>query len=365
LAEREILMTQALEAVSVEKSVPMRAFSSMEKLHWLLDQNHHNHFSMAAEITGRTNADMWRRGLSALQRRHPLLNACIRLENGNGPAFYFVEEAGIPLNVRTLSSPSQWEAEFEREITMPFDAQTAPLIRALLLEGDDRAQIILTAHHTIADGVSMVFLIRDLLLEVSGTSLAPLPTPPSQDELLTPLLKTLPQDHSAPQVAPAHAKRTVALRPKNGARPAVRGVRLSQQQTSLLVSRARREQTTVHAALWAAFVLTGREKCSEWKQHGVRTLSPISLRKLLSISDDCVLALSAANVPLDPPPGVSVWELAQQAKQALLPFQSLEGNSFNVKRDQWSSFQKQRAVLRIRWGVGLRICADECAARTF
>ena len=318
-------MSQALEAVSVDESVRVREFSSIEKLHWLLDQNHHNHFSMAAEVTGRINSEMWRRGLDALQRRHPLLTACIRLESGNRPAFYFVEEAGIPLSVKMLSSPSQWEAEFEREITTPFDAQTAPLIRAVLLEGDDRVQIILTAHHTIADGVSMQFLIRDLLLEVSGTSLAPLPTPPSQDQLLAPLLKTLPQDRSVPQAELGHVKKTVPYRPKDGARPAVSGIRLSQQQTTLLVSRAQREQTTVHAALWAAFVLTGREKCTQWKQHGVRTLSPISLRKLLGVGDDCVVALSAANVPLDPPPGVSVWELARQAKQALLPFQSLEG----------------------------------------
>jgi hypothetical protein len=105
----------------------------------------------------------------------------------------------------------------------------------------------------------------------------------------------------------------------------VKGIRLSQGQTTLLVSRARREQTTVHAALWAAFVLAGREKWTEWQPHGVRTLSPISIRKLLGISDDCVLALSAANVLLDPPPRVSVWELARQAKQALVPFESLEG----------------------------------------
>jgi hypothetical protein len=205
-------MTQAFEAVSVEKSIPMREFSAVEKLHWLLD--HYNHSSMAAEVTGRTNAEMWRRGLGALQQRHPLLSACIRLENGNRPTFYFVEEAGIPLSVKALRSRSQWETEFEREIATPFDTQTAPLIRALLLEGHDRAQIILTAHHTIADGMSMLILIRDLLLEVSGTRLAPLPMPPSQDQLLAPLLNTLPRDHSVPQAEPAHAKKNRGLQAK-------------------------------------------------------------------------------------------------------------------------------------------------------
>jgi hypothetical protein len=33
----------------------------------------------------------------------------------------------------------------------------APLMRAVLLQGDDRCQIILTTHHSIADGMAVVF----------------------------------------------------------------------------------------------------------------------------------------------------------------------------------------------------------------
>jgi hypothetical protein len=302
----------------------MRPLSTLEKLHWLLDQNHHNHFPMAVEVKGKIDVETWRIALDRLQQRHPLLNACIRLDGGN-PVFQYVEGTRIPCRVKRLTSSFQWESEFEREITTPFNAQAAPLIRAVLLEGNDHAQIILTAHHAIADGMSMLFLLRDLLCAAAGTMLAPLPVPPSQDELLESMLKKFPQQNSAPRAERPPRNQTMGLRPKSDAKPTVKGMRLSPQQTTLLVSRARRENTTVHAALCAALALAGGEKCAAWRRDGVQVLSPISLRKLLGVNADCVLALSAGNIRLEPVPGISVWELARQAKQALLPFQSPEG----------------------------------------
>jgi hypothetical protein len=318
-------MNQAMDTASTQESISIRELNGIEKLHWLMDQNHHNHFPMAAEVLGKTTAGMWRRALDKLQRRHPFLNVCIRLENGNNPVYHHVAGAEIPLTVKKLTSASQWEVEFEREMTTSFDAATAPLIRALLLQGDGCCQLILTAHHTIADGMSMVFLMRDLLCAISGKKLPSLPTPPSQDELLAPLLKTLTPAPPTRETNATPVNRPATFMPKDAARPKVRGVRLSQEATSLLVSCARQEQTTVHAALCAAFALAGREKSNEWKARGVRILCPIAIRKLLGIDDECVLALTAGNIRLDPPPGISVWELARQAKQALLPFQTLEG----------------------------------------
>jgi NRPS condensation-like uncharacterized protein len=85
-----------------------------------------------------------------------------------------------------------WQAEFEKEISTPFDTSESPLMRAQLLLDDDRCVVILTTHHSIADGMAIMYVIRDLLQAASGEKLVPLPAPSSQDELLAPILRTLP-----------------------------------------------------------------------------------------------------------------------------------------------------------------------------
>lgn len=311
--------------LEVQKSPVLRELSSVEWLHWLMDQNHCNHFPIAAEVHGQTTVWMWRDALDDLQRRHPLLNVCLRMQKNSKPVFYRTGPHKIPLAILKRASPLQWQTVFEKEMATPFDTREAPLMRAVLLQGDDRSEIILTTHHSIADGMAAVFVIRDLLLAMSGEKLVPLPTPPSEDDLLARILRTLPPPVSTDEAHAVPMSRPTAFRPKDGASPRVTGLRLSHEQTSLLVKSARREQTTVHAALSAALVLTGQKTLPSWKEHGVRVLSPISLRKMLNVEDDCVIVMTAGNVSFDRPSDINFWDLARWAKQALLPFQTLEG----------------------------------------
>jgi Condensation domain len=316
------LQTSSLQ---VRRSSVLREFSSVERLHWLMDQNHCNHFPMAAEIRGHTTVTMWRNALDDLQRRHPLLNVFIGMDESSRPAFYQADECKIPLVVRKRASPLGWQAEFEKEISTPFDTSESPLMRAQLLLADDRCEVILTTHHSIADGMAVMYVIRDLLQAVSGEKLAPLQAPPPQDELLEPILRTLPSRMSADEANVVPVSRPTAFRHKDGARPRVTALRLSPQQTALLIKSARREQTSVHAAISAALVLTGQESLPAWKEDWVRVLSPISLHKALNVENDCVLALSAGMVSFAPQSANNFWELARWAKQTLLPFQTMEG----------------------------------------
>jgi hypothetical protein len=247
------------------------------------------------------------------------------MEENSRPVFYQAHGHKIPLLARKRTSPLQWQAEFEKEISTPFDTSEPPLMRTQLLLGDHRCEVILTTHHSIADGMAITYVIRDLLQAVSGERLAALPASSSQDELLEPILRTLPPRMSEDEANTVPVSRPTACRHKDGARPRVTALRLSPEQTSLLVKSARREQTSVHAAISAALVLTGRDSLPTWKEHGVRVLSPISLHKALNIENDCMLAVTAGIVSFAPPSGTNFWDLARWAKQTLLPFQTMEG----------------------------------------
>jgi hypothetical protein len=308
-----------------ESSLDLREFGPTERAYWLMGKIHPNHFAMSAEVSGVTTVDMWREALDELQRRHPLLN--VHIGRNAASKLVYRQAAGhkIPLIVKRRISPLQWQAEFERELMTPFDDNTPPLMRAILLEGDNHCEIILVIHHVIADGMSMLFIMRDLLQALSGQKLTPLPVPPTQEERLAAIWTSELPPVSNSNASPRPADKPVSFyRPEDGKRPRVRGLRLSQEQTSLLVEVARREGATVHTALCTALVLAGRQISPLWSDHAVRVLSPISLRKVLNAGDDCGLAVTAAMLPFDPPPGVAFWNLARGAKQSLLPVRALE-----------------------------------------
>ena len=77
-----------------------------------------------------------------------------------------------------------WEAEVGKESATPFNPSHAPLIRAVLIQGARDAAFILVAHHSIADGLSLAYAIRDTLDALAGRSLRPLPWLPSQDDMM-------------------------------------------------------------------------------------------------------------------------------------------------------------------------------------
>jgi hypothetical protein len=95
------------------------------------------------------------------------------------PYFRHVEGAPIPLRV-VEDVPAHWESEVEAELQKQFDPEQAPLMRAVLFHHKSKAIFILVAHHSIADGFSSAFAIRDVLRAISGEPLDPLSLMPSR-----------------------------------------------------------------------------------------------------------------------------------------------------------------------------------------
>ena len=85
--------------------------------------------------------------------------------------FAVLLEADPSASCESEKATSRWEREIERELATRFDARQAPLIRAVLLRQPDKSILILSAHHSIGDGLSMAFAIRDLLQALSGERL--------------------------------------------------------------------------------------------------------------------------------------------------------------------------------------------------
>jgi hypothetical protein len=292
-----------------------RPLGSLEHLFWLLDQNRSFHFAVTALITGRASPYDWREALDLLHERHPLLSVCIDGSPGSVPRFRQRVGSSIPLRIVEEDPETHWQREVSKELATPFDPSRAPLIRAVLIQGIRTTGFILVAHHSIADGLSLAYAIRDTLSAVSGGPFATLRSLCSQEEILAATGPTRVASAGGPNDNPPAGNRAT-YRSLNKKRPSVQGLRLPPALTQCLRDRARREETTVHGALSAALAMAGRKVFASWRDRPVRVINPINIRSILHVGEECGVFVGAStgvfegHVP-------AFWQLAREAKLAL------------------------------------------------
>jgi hypothetical protein len=314
----------------------VRPLGTFEHLLWFLDQESPMHFSLAAQIEGPTTVRDWRVALDHVQRRHPFFSVCIEKDGDSSLRFRQVHDKRIPLRVVRAVGTSQlnWLTELQREVATPFDPRSAPLVRAVLMHEPDRAILILTAHHSIADGLSLTFAIRDTLLALSGTPRDPLLVTPSIESMFDSADSSPIDVASTIEINEREETKPSVFRSHHGLTPSVRGVSLSAELTGKLRKRAQQEETTVHGALCAALVLAGRQAIGEWEDMPVRVLSPIDIRSLLGIGEHCGLFVSSGVVSFNSKGESAFWELARFAKRQLAGAQTRGGVAPRVRAMQ-------------------------------
>jgi hypothetical protein len=192
-----------------------------------------------------------------------------------------------------------------------------------LVQGIRDTAFILVAHHSIADDLSLAYAIRDTLSAVSGGFLPSLPSLPAREEIFAARWGRTLTNTAEPQKRAA-AQDPGIYRPLDNARPTVKGLRLAPTLTAKLRDRARREGTTVHGALSSAIAIAGRKVFADWRRIPLRVMSPINIRPLLGVGEECGVFVSAATGVLDGN-AIDFWDLAREAKTAVAGGQAREG----------------------------------------
>ncbi|OLP19728.1 hypothetical protein BST81_04110 [Leptolyngbya sp. 'hensonii'] len=298
-----------------------RSLGPTEQALWLHDQAHPLHFVLTAQFRGDLDPVGLAQALDHLQARHPLLRVSIHTDLSGSP--YFVEgSAPIPLQVLPRLHSQHWQQRVAQELTQPFDWAIAPLIRIVLLQSPGLSDLLMTCHHTIADGLSAVILLRELLTLMNQSPLPPAQPLPSALETLLPVqepaypvrvgqtvlarsllwVKRLFQ----PARPPFHPLANLQLRVQSGSLPPA--------MTRALLRQCRQEQTTVHAALCAAFLLALAQQ--ESHLHSLHCFSPVNLRPYLtaSLAETCGLYIVPARTTHDLTAGQTFWNIARSLK---------------------------------------------------
>jgi hypothetical protein len=300
--------------VALRPSDLLRPLGAFEELFCLFDQCFPTNGALAAQIIGRTTVQRWRDALDAVQQRHPLLSARIDTTFNRVPHFRRVTGQRIPLRVIT-SPDAQWQREITEEVNAPFTPDQAPLFRAVLLYQKTHCIFILSSHHAVCDGSSRIFLLRDMLLALSGHALESLPLAPSREILFGAQQRT-----STESGLPSFAARRPVV-------PHVEGIKLAQEETAELQRRAREEGVTIHAAISAAVTIAGRSIDESWRNNPLRIMSPAEIRDILGLRDQCMVSFGGGEISIAPGGSMTFWELARFSKDSLSGVRSAENIS--------------------------------------
>jgi NRPS condensation-like uncharacterized protein len=146
----------------------LRPLGPSEQCLWLNNQNSANHFVIAAEMIGDATVEAWVSAVAAAQLRHPLLRISIQSGPDGSPCFH--EHANIPIPLRIIPEEefATWHVEMAKELATPILLNGAPLVRITVLRKSGGSTLLLSIHHSIADGLSSAFVIRDILEALSG-----------------------------------------------------------------------------------------------------------------------------------------------------------------------------------------------------
>lgn len=290
------------------KRAHSRPLTAQEEIYWRLTYNDQIHPVLAAEVKGRTTTEQWRMAIDAVQRRYPLLQVKVEMPSATNqyrqPMFALGQGEIIPLRLGHGQDERSIVEEIERELATPFVSGEAPLARSVLMHQAEQSVFILAISHSIADGMSALLLVRDVLNALSGRSLEMSPMPPTAEELLglTPVVPS----RLPPEV------NNVSI--NVGRKPTVLLHSLSVQATKELAVMVRAHGSTIHGALAAAFVLALRRQRPNFQTAPVRIISPVNTRKELAAGDFLGLYFTSPQSSFTPLDHNSFWEIASRAR---------------------------------------------------
>ena len=202
-----------------------------------------------------------------MQQRH--FNLRVRIREDDDHQLWFTTEGvqEIPVEVVDRESDRHWIEVCREAAQIPFEFETRPAIRFILVHSPAVSELVILCHHILCDGLSLAYLARDLMtcLGEPDRALEALPDPAP----ISP--STMPPGISLNPIARFFIRR---LNRKWEAFPVffdqedyqalseayweryhhqMLTVEMTEEQTSALVERCRKENVTVNSALATAF----------------------------------------------------------------------------------------------------------------
>jgi NRPS condensation-like uncharacterized protein len=122
---------------------------------------------MKVDIGGNPSIEAVQRAIEVAVNANEILNCKINLLD-NGDAIY--ERVEKPVYSVEVSTES-WMDVTKKYESRIFHLSIGELVRFFILTGENSLQLLIIAHHLVGDGLSIVYLIEDIMLALEGAKL--------------------------------------------------------------------------------------------------------------------------------------------------------------------------------------------------
>ena len=267
--------------------------------------------------------------LERLRSRHPLLAVRVQIEDDGTGTFLGQSVPAIKVHAEPRESEDQWLARIEKEFRTSFPIETGPLVRCTLIHSESVCEIILCGHHTICDGMSLGYLLRDLLAcltepkrELAGSAFPPpidnstVATPPSTNALQRSIMELINKRWSAKGIrfTESDMRRMHEEFWQRNTGIQVLAWDIDPGDTVGLVERSRAEEVTVNSALWTAFLAAQYDIQVDRRRYRQRSALAVNTREklLVSAGESFGFYASSLTVRLPYSPRRSFWDNARK-----------------------------------------------------
>lgn len=284
---------------------------------------------MVGRVRGDVNPTRLAAALEHLRRRHPLLAVRVEIDEQGAGRYVVGGVPELPVHVEQRGSEDQWIACVKAQLQAAFPLTTGPLARCAVVYSPVISEVVLCGHHAICDGMSLGYLLRDLLkvlaepdqgiqapLEPPPIDSTTVPKPPSPNLLARAVLRRMNRKWAAKHIRfdESEMLRMHARFWSKNDHLQVLACTLDPEATSALVDRSRAERVTVNAALWTALLAAQHEVQGDGQRYRRRSALALNNRSLLTMPAGEAFGFYASSltVDLDYDPGRSFWDNARR-----------------------------------------------------
>lgn len=322
------------------ESIEPVPLSPVEDMFWNVEEGLAGAFrgTVVVRLDGCIEADALAVALRQLQHRHPKLRAVIA-QGSDGRRRYLFDAAAppIPFEIKDYEGAEPpWREEARRLLQSTFPS-AGPLAAIAVLRSRSlgRSELLVAVHHAIADGVSAVTIVNDLLsayadaeahVDVPAGPVLPVVTAAYAASggkrgrlwLLRRFLRIQWQERRSPATDLPRARN---IPPQSQWEHWI----FSREDTLALVRRCRKEQTSLSGVL-AAAVCCGLMDCLSLPKGTFKCQFPFSIREMLAgpagqvTAQDLGCFAGIMNESYCVPAGPAFWDLARRAHTDLQAF---------------------------------------------
>jgi Phthiocerol/phthiodiolone dimycocerosyl transferase C-terminus len=281
---------------------------------------------LAARVRRVIGKEEIERALPALRGRHPMLAVRVELRDGNRASF---SSSGVDLPQVSVLSGCEMAQAVSQELQEAFSWERGPMLRLRTIPEEEHTVLIVCAHHAMCDGLSLYYVLRDLVDWVEGGSFtSPEPCMVSlQEAAPTPraswiertMMRLMSRKWRGKGIAFGPSD-TVELHERFWSEHSIHMLadRLTREETEALLAACRKQSITVGNALTAACLKAQAATQSDSSVAGTTQVT-VSFRNRLQPPATGALGFYATRVrvPFEFDTGRTVWQNASSFGSAL------------------------------------------------